>query len=104
MRGFSEALSAELHGTGIRVSLYASGTVLTPYFERHPGTYERIPKIAKLIRELTPEEAANAIVRGVNRNQRLIAIPAMMKFLLFWNILFPGLLRWLTIQTGWKRC
>jgi short-subunit dehydrogenase len=103
MRGFSEALAAELHGTGIGVSLYASGTVLTPYFEKHPGTYERMPKIAKLIRELTPEEAAAAIVQGVERNQRLIAIPAMLRFFLFFNTHFPGLLQWLMIQTGWKR-
>jgi short-subunit dehydrogenase len=103
MRGFSEALSAELHGTGIGVSLYASGTVLTPYFEKHPGTYERMPKIARLIRELTPEEAADAIVRGIERKQRLIAIPFMMRLLLFFNTHFPGFLRWLMIQTGWKR-
>ncbi len=103
MRGFSEVLAAELNGTGIGVSLYTSGTVLSPYFENNPGTYGRIPKIARLVRELTPEEAADAIVRGIERNQRLIVIPFMMRLLLFLNTLYPSLFRQLMIRTGWKR-
>jgi short-subunit dehydrogenase len=103
MRGFSEALNAELRGTGIGVSLYVSGTVMSSYFENNPGSYERMPKIAKLVRELTPEEAARAIVRGIERNQPIIIVPFMMRLLILLNNLLPGLLKWLVIQTGWKR-
>jgi short-subunit dehydrogenase len=103
MRGFSEALEAELHGTGIGVSLFASSTVLTSYFDNNPGTYERIPKISRLIRELTPQEAAEAIVRGVERNRRLIVIPFMLKSLILLDKILPSLTQRLVIQTGWKR-
>lgn len=79
MRGFTEALRADLDRTGIHVTLYESATIKSPYWEHNPGSYERLPKISALIPVLTPEQVGKAIVKGVECNKRLIVIPLMMK-------------------------
>ncbi len=103
VRGFSEALRADLHGTGIRVTLYESGTVTTPYWERNPASRERVPRLGKLVRDVTAEEAAEAIVEGVERNKRLVVIPFMMKLTYWQHAVFPGLVQWLMTRTGYRR-
>jgi short-subunit dehydrogenase len=103
VRGFTEALRADLDGTGIGVTLYESGGVTSPYWKHNPGSYERVPKMGKLIPEVTPEQAANAIVRGVERNKRLIVIPFMMKLTYWLHAVFPGLVQWLMTKTGYRR-
>jgi uncharacterized protein len=60
-----------------------------PYWEHKPGSHERVLKMGKLIPEVTPEQAANAIVRGVERNKRLIVIPFMMKLIYWLHAVFP---------------
>ena len=75
MRGLTEALRADLYGSRIGVTLYESAAVETPYWARNPGSRERIPKIAKMIPVLRPEEVGKAIVAGVRGNKRLIVIP-----------------------------
>jgi short-subunit dehydrogenase len=103
MRGFTEALRADLHGTAIGVTLIASGKVSTEYFDRNPGSEERIPKIGRLVPTLTPEQVADAIVQGVERNRREIVMPFMMKLFYLQHALCPRLVEWLTVRTGWKR-
>jgi uncharacterized protein len=103
VRGFTEALRADLDGTGIGVTLYESGGVRSPYWEHNPGSHERVPKMGKLIPEVTPEQAANAIVRGVERNKRLIVIPFMMKLTYWLHAVFPGVVQWLMTKTGYRR-
>jgi len=71
MRGFSEALRADLNGTGIGVTLYESGVVTSDYWKNNPGSRERVPKMGKLVPEVTPEQAANAIVYAVQRNRAM---------------------------------
>jgi len=103
VRGFTEALRADLDGTRIGVTLYESSTVISPYWEHNPGSYERLPKIAKLIPEVTPEQVANAIIRGVERNKRRIIIPFMMRLWYWLLAVFPGVVQWLIIKTGYRR-
>ena len=43
VRGFTEALRADLYRTGIRVTLYESGVVGSPYWEHNPGSLVRVP-------------------------------------------------------------
>jgi uncharacterized protein len=102
VRGFTEALRADLDGTGIGVTLYESGVVTSPYWEHNPGSHERVP-MGKLIPEVTPEQAANAIVRGIERNKRLIVIPFMMKLTYWLHAVFPGVVQWLMTKTGYRR-
>jgi uncharacterized protein len=103
MRGFSEALRADLYGTGIGVTLYESGEISSPYWEHNPGSRERIPKISKMIPVLTPEQAGKAIVDGVRRNRRLIVVPFMMKLIYLQHFLFPWAVQWLMTATGYRR-
>ena len=103
LRGFTEALRADLDGSGISVTLFEPGVVKSPYWEHNPGSRERVPKLAKLIPELTCEEVAQAIVRGVERNQRTTVIPFMMRLTCWLHAVFPRLVQRLITKTGYRR-
>jgi uncharacterized protein len=103
VRGFTEALRSDLAGTGIGVTLCESGVVKSPYWEHNPGSLERVPKMGKLIPELAPEAAARAIVRGIERNQKLVVVPFMMKLTYWQHAVFPGVVQWLMTRTGYTR-
>jgi uncharacterized protein len=103
MRGFSEVLRADLHGTAIRVTTMVPGFVDSPYLERNQGGGERIPRISKIFRTLTPEDVATAMVRGVERNRRTVIIPPLLAWVVWLHRLFPRPLEWLAIRTGWRR-
>lgn len=103
VRGFTEALRSDLDRTGIHVTLYESGTVKSPYWENNEGSRERLPKISKLIPELTPEQVGKAVVQGVERNKRLVVVPFMMKTIYWQHALFPRVVQWLMNKTGYQR-
>jgi short-subunit dehydrogenase len=103
VRGFTEALRADLYGTGIKVALYASGVVRTPYFEHNPGAEERIPKMARYIPDLTAEQAANAIVQGVEQNKREIVVPSMLRLLRTVRAVAPHTFDHRLWKSGWRR-
>jgi short-subunit dehydrogenase len=103
MRGFSESLATDLHGTGVGVTLVAATTVESPYFEHNPGSRERLPTVARLFPTLTPEDVARAIVRGVESERRTVAIPRTFRAALVVHRLWPGLFRRLVALTGWSR-
>jgi short-subunit dehydrogenase len=100
MRGFGEALRADLHGSGVGVTLFTPGKVSSSYFEHNPGAEERIPGIARLFRTLTPEEAAEALVRAIERDAREVVTPALLRLTVWFQRLFPGAVRGLMIRTG----
>jgi short-subunit dehydrogenase len=99
VRGFTEALRADLHETDIHVTLFEAGVVRSSYWEHNPGSQERVAKMGKLVPPLTPEQVGQAIVKGVERNKRLIVIPFMMKL----TYLFPRVIQWLMTKTGYHR-
>jgi short-subunit dehydrogenase len=103
VRGFTQALRADLDDTGIDVTLYESGMVKSPYWEHNPGSVEREPKMAVLIPKLTPEQVGAAVVCGVEHNKKLIVIPFMMKIVYIQHALFPGIFQWLMTKSGYKR-
>ncbi len=103
MRGFSDALRADLYRTGIGVTHYESGPVDSPYWQNNPGSRERVPKIAKmLVPVLTEEQVARAVVAGVNGNHRLIVVPGMMKLVYLLHSISPWLVQWLMTRTGYR--
>jgi short-subunit dehydrogenase len=103
VRGFSEALRADLDGTGIGVTLYESGVVTSEYWKHNPGSRERVPKIAKMVPDVTPEQVANAIIAGVEHNRRHVVIPFMMKMTCWNHALFPWAVQWFMTKTGFRR-
>lgn len=103
VRGFTEALRADLRGTGVGVTLFTPGKVSSPYFEHNAGTEERIPRIARLYRTLTPEEAADALVRGIERGSREVISPATMRLTVWLHRLWPRAVSALVVRTGARR-
>jgi short-subunit dehydrogenase len=103
VRGFTEALRADLANTNIGVTLFESGVVQSPYWEHNPRSRERVPRMGKLVPELTSEAAARAIVRGIEREQNLVVVPFMMKLTYWQHAVLPGVVQWLMTRTGYTR-
>ncbi|PIE20270.1 MAG: short-chain dehydrogenase [Proteobacteria bacterium] len=103
MRGFSEALAQDLHGSGVQVSLATFAKVDSAYFSSNDNAAARMPGAQALVRVLQPEQAAAAIVRGVERNQRDIVAPAELRALMMVGRLLPGPMRWLLRATGHRQ-
>ena len=102
MRGFTEALRADLVDTGVGVTLFEAATVRSPYWEHNPGSYERLPKLARLFPEVTPEEAGYAIRRGIERGRRSVVVPWLLRMLYWQQAITPGLFQWLVTRSGYR--
>lgn len=92
MIGFHNALTADLYKTNIKTSLAYFAKVTSNYWENNPGSEERLPTSQVLIPLITPEKAAKAIVKGVQKEKRKIATP----FMIF---VMNGLIRYLPSVT-----
>lgn len=103
VRGFTEALRADLYHTGVRVTLYESGVIDSTYWEHNAGSLDRVPRMGALIPQLTPEQVGNAVVKGVQRNERLIVVPFMMRMTYWQHAVAPWLVQWLMTVTGYRR-
>ena len=93
MHGFTEGLRADLTGTGIGVMLASFAKVASSYWGNNPGSEERLPKAQSMVRVLTPEEAAQAIIGGIKRNKYEVVAPFMLRFVYALNYFFPGTTR-----------
>jgi len=89
MRGFNQALRAEVYGSRIGVSLVGFAQVSSGYWEHNPGSWERLPAAAHRLPTLTPEEAAGAIVVAIEKEKRLVLRPRMIHLLRLLNTLLP---------------
>lgn len=103
VRGFTEALRADLAHTGIGVTLFESGEVSSSYWEHNPRSRERAPRISRLVGEITPETAARAIVHGIRHRRKLVVVPFMLRFFYWQRAVFPGAVQWLVTRTGYTR-
>ena len=103
LRGFTEALRQDLAGSGVGVTHFVVGKVSSAYFAHNPGTAARIPTIARLIRTMTPDEAAAALVGAVLRDADEAVVPFMLRFFWMFGSLAPGLTAWLLRRTGARR-
>lgn len=102
MRGMHEALCDDLYSTGVRSCHLVLGKVSSEYFEHNPESEERIPKIAKTVRTLTPEDCAKIIARVIRRPRRQSVYPFMMRFYYWSYLIFPWFTRGLLRLTGHK--
>ena len=103
MRGFTQALEADLSGTQLRTMLVTFAAVRSAYWENNPGSEARIPKAQAMIPILTAEQAATAILNGLQRNRHEVIAPFMLRVVLALNYLFPFVTRRLMILTGYRR-
>ena len=87
--GLAEALQSELKPTGVSVILAVLGSVETPYWEHNPGSLKNMPENPPFVRNLTADEAAEAIVQGVARKKNFVIKPGVYRALFVLNALFP---------------
>jgi short-subunit dehydrogenase len=90
MEGFTNALRADLHGSGIGVTLAMFGTVESPYWQHNPGSRERVPKSARGIRVLSTQEVASLIATAIEKRSRTVIAPAAFRGLFRMNAIFPN--------------
>jgi short-subunit dehydrogenase len=93
VRGFTEALAADLRETRIGVTAVVAGHVDSEYFAHNPGSLERMPAIDRVVRRLSPGDVAEAIRRGVERERSLVVEPFEVRSLLALSRVAPGLTR-----------
>lgn len=98
--GFSEALREDLRGTGIGVSTVCPGVVNTNLVQstrlRNTDNAEALRAHLQQIydrRNYGPEKVAEAIVRGVERNRRLVLVSPEARLMYHVNRLCPPLSR-----------
>jgi short-subunit dehydrogenase len=92
MLGFTESLRADLRRTGIDVTLVVLGPVESAYWQHNPGSRAHMPKANPILAPImTPEQAAEAIVQGVERRQRRVFKPSIFRALVWLNAFAPGL-------------
>ena len=103
LRGLTDALSADLDGTGVKVSQIVPGKVDSTYFEHNPGAEDGIPGMARLVRTLTPDEVAEAIVGAIRSEKRLVFTPFMLRVMMLQARVFPRLTRRIAIRTSRPR-
>lgn len=101
MRAFSYQLEAELRGSGIGVTLLVPFEVDSPYFDNNPGSRERIPKLSRLVGDMTPAGVAREAADSIERGRRERILPWRGR--LIYRLTPPPLMRWLITSTGWKR-
>lgn len=103
LRGLAEAMRADLYRTKIRVSTVIPGKVSSSYFANNPGSEARVPGLAKLLPTLTPEQAAERMLRAIARDEQFVVFPLGLKLLYYLHGWLPGLVRWLAVTTGARR-
>jgi short-subunit dehydrogenase len=96
VRGFSEALRAELHGCGVDVLIVSPATVETEIWERM--LEETAPTAWRARRGLTPESVAAATVKAIRRGRREVLPGMTTKMLNVINRLCPAAVAWTTAR------
>lgn len=103
LRGFNAGLASDVRGTGVRVCEYIPGETSSNYFDANPGAKQRIPRISKLFRQLTPEQAASGLARAIRTERRLTVKPVTLLLLLVVATVMPRIVRAMVDGTGWRR-
>jgi uncharacterized protein len=103
LRGFTEALRQDLRGTGLHVGSVTPAKVSSPYFDRHPGAAERVPKIGRVAGTMTPEQVAEVIVKALRRDAGDVQAPWRWAAIVPFARAVPAPLAWLYAKTGARR-
>lgn len=92
LKGFTEALRSELHGSGVTATLVVLGYVDTPYWQHNPGSRENVPKAGPwLMPVLSADDAAITIIAAAEMGRRLVARPQILRLMFLLNALAPNL-------------
>ncbi len=77
-RAFAEALRHELSGTGVSVTAVLPGEVES---DLHAHQRERLPDWRRDENTIPPEQVADAIVRGIEEDRRVVHVPGLVRVL-----------------------
>jgi short-subunit dehydrogenase len=77
-RGYAEALWHELDGTGVGVTIVYPGEIATHLHDHQP---ERLPTWRRGGHEADPDELAQAIVKGIEKDKRGVYFPPAVRLL-----------------------
>ena len=90
LRGFTESLRREVGIYGVHVSGIYPGAVKTE-FKQHAGINRKTGRTTPKTLLLESEEVAQAVLDVVRRPRRALIIPWQMRFTVWLNMLFPGI-------------
>ena len=93
LRGFHEALAHDLVGTGVTACHAVFGLVSSPYWEANPGSMEKMPRLARILPTMTPNECAAALTELARNPRHTLIRPWLIRVFILANALFPGLVR-----------
>ncbi|MGH8461001.1 MAG: SDR family NAD(P)-dependent oxidoreductase [Stenotrophobium sp.] len=96
--GLSVSLREEARKHGIRVSVVVPGLIDTNIFQTatnlkghdYNAAMNKVP-----IRKISPDQAAQAILKGVAKNQQFVVFPGYNRVIVVMNRLMPGFMGWL---------
>jgi short-subunit dehydrogenase len=103
LRGLDLALKSDLRGTGVGATEVVLGTVSSSYFANNPGSEDKLPKIAKMVPVVTPEEVAEGVCKAVERKRGTLIMPLQMKFVATSSQHFPRMNHFMLWLTGARR-
>jgi NADP-dependent 3-hydroxy acid dehydrogenase YdfG len=103
LRGLHEALRQDLRGTGVRSCHLLLGEVTSEYFTANPDSRQHIPRVARIIRTIAPEEAAAAVLRCLDRPRDQVFHPRALGVLQAVNRVAPGIVADFAWRTGRRR-
>ncbi|MFC4856948.1 SDR family NAD(P)-dependent oxidoreductase [Actinophytocola glycyrrhizae] len=103
LRGLDLALKSDLRGSGVGATEIVLGTVSTGYFANNPDSEDKLPKIARIVPTVTPEEVADAICKAVERRRGTVIMPWQMKFVATSSQHFPRMNHFMLWLTGARR-
>ncbi|MBO1438369.1 SDR family NAD(P)-dependent oxidoreductase [Meiothermus sp. CFH 77666] len=104
LNGFTEALRADLYYTKLQVCAFFPGKISdSEYFTRNTDTERRIPRIGRLIPEITSQQAALGIVRALEQDARMMFVPWQLHAFDLLARWFPRIAEHLAWRTGARR-
>jgi len=95
LRGLHEALVQDLHGTGLHSCHVVFAEVASEYFAANRGTAGGRPTIGRMVRTISPGEAAEVVVRTLH--------PPILRAQQTVFRMAPELVRFLVLVTGRHR-
>lgn len=100
VNAYTQILHAELAGSPVHVMLVRPGTVVgTEFFGTHVPS-DRMPRIADFLPVSTPEQVAEAVLRGIIRGKTVVDCPRYLPLMYRAYALAPGLMRALASRGG----
>lgn len=90
LRGFTESLRREVGVYGIHVSALYPGAVRTE-FNLHTGAYRKTGRTTPDSLRLNADQVAEAVFNIAKRPRRGLIMPWQMRFVVWLNVLFPGI-------------